>query len=86
MKFYWDSVYSEKNIEMRKRQEDKIKRDSNIFLAVLFAGGFASISLELTGILLTLFVLLLWIFNEKIFLPDYQKYTDKLIREKRTSN
>jgi len=85
-KQFWKKlIETEKNIEIRKRHEERIKYRSALLLAILLAGGFVvgkTNSLDvISGALLTIMTLLIYILIELIYLERYFDYTDKLIKK-----
>jgi len=82
--FLKKAIESEKNIDVRKRHEDRIKYYSPIFLAILLGGGFivgkTTPGGVIFGALLTFIIFVIYI-RIVIYVEKYSDYTDKLIKK-----
>jgi len=84
-------VEKEKNIQIRVRHEQRVRRGTTIVLGILVAGGFLSTdryigwtsrSAAFTGAVLVLIALFAYLFVNITFMNAYTAYTDELIRKK----
>ncbi len=83
---YKRDIYNEKNVHIRERHEDNVKKQMDVILGVLLAGGFTTFAKTLISLLifssLTIFLLVVYLFITNTYLKEYARYTDELIRGK----
>ncbi|MFH1432612.1 MAG: hypothetical protein ABIG84_05325 [archaeon] len=83
-KFWKKAFESEKNLEVRKRHEERVKYHSAVLLAILLAGGFVvgktTLADVISGTLLTIIISVIYILI-LIYIEKYSDYTDKLIKK-----
>jgi len=89
-KFWKELIESEKNIKVRERHEERVKYRMAVLLAILLAGGFVvgktTLADVISGALLTVIILAIYLIIDLRYLENYSNYTDKLINKSNSKN
>jgi len=80
-----ECIEKEKNIEIRKRTESRIRKKMDLLFVILMGSSiYANIKYSFSGVILAIVIiitLLVYLFFETKYISEYADYTDKLIRE-----
>ena len=80
-------IKKEKNIKIREREEEKLKRITDVLLLVLIGGNFYSnikgLYTAIVTSILMLIILILYLVIESSLINEYHYHTNNLIRKSR---